>query len=80
MKLLAGEYKAINQNREWKIVIEEVEGVLFGNDGGYRYRLNPVGNDRFINPDDGATIIFDTKNKKAITFVIFGKVKFEKMK
>ena len=80
LKLLAGEYQATNSNREWKILIEEVDGELFGNDGGYRYKLNPVGGDRFINPDDGATVVFDAKDKNAITFVIFGRVKFKKMK
>ncbi|MFK7775434.1 MAG: serine hydrolase [Saprospiraceae bacterium] len=80
LKLLAGEYQAADQSRPWKIVIEEVNGKLFGNDGGYRYKLNPVGDDKFINPDDGATLVFDAKNKKAITFVIFGKVTFEKVK
>lgn len=78
LKLLAGAYKAIDQNRDWKIVIEEVNGELFGNDGGYRYKLNPVGDDKFINPDDGATVVFDTKDKNAITFLIFGRVKFKK--
>jgi CubicO group peptidase (beta-lactamase class C family) len=80
LKLLAGEYNATNQSRDWKIVIEEVDGKLFGNDGGYRYKLNPVGDDRFINPDDGATLVFDTEDKDAVTFVIFGKVTFEKVK
>ena len=80
LKLLVGEYMATNQNREWKIIIEEVDGKLFGNDGGYRYKLNPVGDDKFINPDDGALLVFETKDKDAITFVIFGRVKFKKMK
>ena len=80
LKLLAGEYKAIDQNRDWKIVIEELDGELFGNDGGYRYKLNPVGDDKFINPDDGATVVFDTKDKNAISFVIFGRVNFKKVK
>ena len=80
LKLLAGDYKAINQSRDWKIVIEEVDGKLFGNDGGYRYKLNPVGDDKFINPDDGASLVFDAKNKEAITFLIFGRVTFEKVK
>ena len=80
LKLLAGEYIAINQNRDWKIVIEEVNGKLFGNDGGYRYQLNPIGDDQFINPDDGATVVFDTNDKNAITFVIFGRVNFKKVK
>ena len=80
LKLLAGEYMAVEPKKDWKIVIEEVDGKLFGNDGGYRYKLNPVGNDQFINPDDGATVVFDTKDKKAITFVIFGRVKFKKVK
>lgn len=80
LRLLAGEYKASDQSRDWTILIEEVDGKLFGQDGGYRYKLNPVGNDKFINPDDGATLVFDAKNKKAITFVIFGRVTFEKVK
>lgn len=79
LQLLAGDYVAIDQNREWKITIEEVNGALFGNDGGYRYSLNPVGDDKFINPDDGATLVFDTKDKTAITFVIFGRVTFKKV-
>ncbi len=78
LKLLAGEYKAID--KDWKIIIEEKNGKLFGNDGGYRYNLNPIGNDQFINPDDGATVVFDAKDKKAITFLIFGKVTFKKIK
>ena len=80
LKLLAGEYMATDQNREWKIIIEEVDGKLFGNDGGYRYKLNPAGDGKFINPDDGASLVFDTKDKNAITFVIFGRVNFKKVK
>lgn len=80
LRLLAGEYMATDQPNDWKIVIEELNGELFGNDGGYRYKLNPVGNDKFINPDDGATVVFDTKDKTAITFVIFGRVNFKKVK
>lgn len=79
LRILAGDYLAINQDREWKIEIEEVDGKLFGNDGGYRYKLNPIGGDQFINPDDGASLVFDTKDKNAITFVIFGKIKFKKV-
>jgi len=84
LKLLEGKYIAIDQpkgmDKKWKIVFEEVEGVLFGNDNGYRYSLNPIGDDAFINPDDGASVAFNTKDKNAITFVIFGKYKFEKVK
>lgn len=84
LKLLEGEYIATDQpkrmDRKWKIVIEEVQGVLFGNDNGYRYRLNPIGEDEFINPDDGASVKFNTKDKNAITFVIFGKYNFKKVK
>ena len=79
LQLLAGTYEAINQNREWQIVIEESNGTLFGNDGDYRYQLNAVGNDRFINPDDGATLIFDASNKDNLSFIIFGRVTFKKI-
>ncbi|MGH1433781.1 MAG: serine hydrolase [Lewinella sp.] len=80
LQLLAGEYMATDQARDWKIVIEELNGELFGNDGGYRYKLNPIGDEKFINPDDGATVVFDAKDKNAITFVIFGRVNFKKVK
>lgn len=84
LKLLAGEYIVIDppkgMNKEWKIVFEEVQGVLFGNDNGYRYRLHPIGEDEFINPDDGASLKFNTKDKNAITFVIFERYTFKKVK
>lgn len=76
LQLLAGTYKA--SDRDWKIIIEEKEGQLFGVDGGYRYSLNPIGQDQFINPDDGAKVVFDAKDKNALSFVIFGRFKFNK--
>ncbi|MEZ5044028.1 MAG: hypothetical protein R2828_29300 [Saprospiraceae bacterium] len=66
-------------NKEWKIEMEVVNGDLIGNDRGYRYKLVPMGNDEFVNPDDGASLVFDTKDKNAITFVIFGKYSFKKV-
>ena len=84
LKLLEGEYIALNQpkgmDKEWKIVFDEEQGVLFGNDNGYRYSLNPIGEDKFINPDDGASVDFNTEDKNAITFVLFGKFNFKKVK
>lgn len=79
LKLLAGEYTATEQP-EWKIIFEEVKGELFGNDRGYRYKLVPAGDEKFVNPDDGASLVFDTKDKSAITLVLFGKLKFKKVK
>ena len=38
-----------------------------------------VGEGEFVNPDDGASLVFDTKDKKAITMLLFGKVKFKKV-
>ena len=43
-----------------------------GNDRGYRYRLIPVGENKFINPDDGASLLFNTGEKSAITLMLFG--------
>ena len=31
----------------------------------------------FVNPDDGASLVFDTKDKNAITMMLFGRVKFK---
>src|SRR5688572_2321083 len=78
LKLLEGEYLNAD-NKEWKIKFEITEGILYGNDRGYRYRVLPVGDGEFVNPDDGASLVFDTKDKKAITMVLFGKVKFKKV-
>lgn len=84
LRLLAGEYLAVRpvgaSGQDWKIVVEEKEGRLFGNDRGYRYELVPIGKDQFINPDDGASIDFDSSNKQAITLTLFGKYNFKKLK
>ncbi|MCE3278077.1 MAG: hypothetical protein K0S44_268 [Bacteroidetes bacterium] len=80
LKSLEGEYKSTNEPHGVRIIkfIEE-EGVLFGNDNGYRYDLIPMGEGKFINPDDGASLVFDTKNKNAITLLLFGTVNLKKV-
>lgn len=81
LKLLEGEYVSTNDpNRLRKIKFVEVLGVLIGNDNGYRYKIIPVGDGKFINPDDGASLIFDTKDKNAITLLLFGKINLKKVK
>jgi len=77
LKLLEGEY--IAAEGDWKIVFTEVQGKLVGNDKGYKYTLVPVGDDEFVNPDDGASLMFDTKNKNVITLMLFRKFKFRKV-
>jgi CubicO group peptidase (beta-lactamase class C family) len=80
LKHLEGEYVNID-NKEWKITFDVTEGILYGNDRGYRYKVLPVGGEgEFVNPDDGASLVFDTKDKNAITMVLFGRVKFKKNK
>jgi CubicO group peptidase (beta-lactamase class C family) len=78
LKLLEGEYLNDN-NKEWKIKFEVKEGILYGDDRGYRYKVLPVGEGEFVNPDDGASLVFDTKDKKAITLVLFGRERFKKV-
>jgi len=79
LKLLEGEYTSAD-NKERKIKFELAEGILYGNDGGYRYKVLPVGDaGEFVNPDDGASLVFDTKDKNAITMVLFGRLKFNKV-
>lgn len=78
LKLLEGEYLNVD-NKEWKIKFEIREGILYGNDRGYRYKVLPVGEGEFVNPDDGASLVFDTKDKNAITMVLFGRAKFKKV-
>jgi CubicO group peptidase (beta-lactamase class C family) len=77
LKLLEGEY--IATDGDWKIEFREVKGELTGNDKGYRYKLIPVGNNEFVNPDDGASLVFDTNDKNAITLMLFRKFKFRKV-
>ena len=79
LKLLEGEYLNAD-NKEWKIKFVVEEGVLYGNDRGYRYKVLPiVGEGEFVNPDDGASLVFDTKDKNAITMVLFRREKFRKV-
>jgi tetratricopeptide (TPR) repeat protein len=78
LKLLEGEYVNV-ENKDFKITFDVKEGILYGNDRGYRYRVLPVeGEGQFVNPDDGASLVFDTKDKNAITMVLFGSMKFNK--
>jgi CubicO group peptidase (beta-lactamase class C family) len=76
LKLLEGDYVTTDGN--WTIQFKEERGVLFGNDKGYRYKLVPIGDNEFVNPDDGASLVFDTKDKKEITLLLFGR-KFKKV-
>lgn len=78
LKLLEGEYLSDDNKR--KIKFELAEGILYGNDRGYRYKALPVGGEgEFVNAEDGASLVFDTKDKHAITMVLFGRVKFKKV-
>lgn len=80
LRLLEGEYLNAD-NKEFKIKVELADGILYGNDRGYRFKILPVGGDgEFINPDDRASLVFDTKDKNAITMVLLGWQKFEKVK
>lgn len=79
LKLLEGEYLNID-NKDMKIKFDVAQGILYGNDRGYRYKVLPVGGEgEFINPDDGASLVFDTKDRKAITMVLFGRLRFKKV-
>lgn len=80
LKLLEGEYISTNEGRERRIVFSELLGQLFGWDGGYTYKIIPVGGEKFINPDDKATLEFNSKNKDSISMLIFGRVKMKKVK
>ena len=77
LKLLEGEYQNVD-NKDWKIKFEVAESILNGNDRGYRYKVLPVaGEGEFVNPDDGASLVFDTTDKNAITMLLFGRAKFK---
>ena len=80
LRLLEGEYVNAD-NKEWKINFAITDGILYGNDRGYRYRVLPVGagEGEFVNPDDGASLVFETDDKNTITMVLFGRVKFKKV-
>jgi len=83
LKILEGEYLVIDppggRNKYWKLQFKEEKGELFGNDGGYRYKLVPVAENKFINPDDGASFVFDASDRNSITVLVFGNVKFKKL-
>lgn len=80
LKLLEGEYLGAD-NKERKIKFELAEGILYGNERGYRFKVLPVGGEgEFVNPEDAASLVFDTNDKNAITMVLVGRVKFRKDK
>ncbi|MFI5204109.1 MAG: serine hydrolase [Flavobacteriales bacterium] len=83
LKLVEGQYLITNppsdNDKDWKIEFKVVKGELTGNDRGYKYKLVPVGNNAFVNPDDGASLVFDTSDKNATTLVLFKKYKFKRV-
>ena len=78
LKLLAGEY-IMTDDEEWKLVFEVVNEELVGNDGDYKFRLFPSGNNEFIMPN-GDSWVFETKDENEITLVFSEKYKFKKVK
>jgi tetratricopeptide (TPR) repeat protein len=81
LKLLEGEYISINEpGRVRKIIFTELLGTLHGWDFGYSYKIIPVGDGKFINPDDHATLEFNTKDKTEISLLLFGKIILKKVK
>ncbi|MBL7911978.1 MAG: hypothetical protein JNJ41_13045 [Bacteroidia bacterium] len=81
LRLLQGEYESTNQpgGAVRRIIFTELLGTLFGNDNGYTYRIIPVGGEKFINPDDKATLEFNSKDKTAIKLLLFGKINLNKV-
>src|SRR5690606_22555120 len=77
LRLLEGTYWSETDSK-WKIEFKEINGILTADDRGYRYKLVPVENYSFINPDDGASLVFDISNKNAVTLIFLGKIKFKK--
>jgi tetratricopeptide (TPR) repeat protein len=80
LRSLEGKYLWKEGDKEWNIEFKVVNGTLMGSDRGYEYKVLPVADNTFVNPDDGASIVFDTKDKKEISVVLFGRVKFKKIK
>lgn len=82
LKLLEGEYNSTNQmrNQKRRIVFTEALGTLYGFDNGYSYKIIPVGDGKFINPEDHASLVFDTNNKNAIKMLLFDKIHLNKAK
>ena len=78
LRQLAGEYVNI-ENVEWTIDIELKDGILFGNDRGYQFKMAPLGVDRFVNAENGSAVLFNTEDSEAITMEILGKFAFEKV-
>lgn len=76
LNLVAGEYLMM-YNPYWGITFEQKDGGLFGNDGGYRYQIYPVGENEFVNPDDGGSLVFDTSDEGAM--MLHEKYRFRKM-
>jgi hypothetical protein len=81
LKLLEGVYLSTDQpNWIRKITITSEKGILMGEDNGYQYKLIYMGNGKFINPDDGASLVFNTKDKNAINLFLFGQINLKKIK
>ncbi len=75
LELLTGEYIML-YSRTWQLVFAIEDGELIGYDGDYRYRVLPIGDNQFVNPDDGKSLVFDTDDPDAVSMSLFDKYKF----
>ncbi len=70
----------MTNDEEWKLVFEVVNEDLVGNDGDFRIRILPVGDNEFVISDSGGSLVFDSEDENEITLVFFEKYKFKKVK
>lgn len=84
LKQLEGEYLAVEMPNEmqveWRIRLEIIDGQLFGYDKDYRYSLLAVEKNKFINPDNGVSVVFDMSKPDSISFKDSRQIKFLKIK
>lgn len=79
LKLLAGEYRMTNDDKK-KLVFKIEDRELVGNEGDYKFWLLPFGENEFVNPDSGASYLFDTTNEGAITLMLRGEYEYRKVR
>ncbi|MBT8189536.1 MAG: hypothetical protein KJO29_03815, partial [Bacteroidia bacterium] len=78
LKELQGLYIS-TEDPEWSITLDLENEELIANDRGYKYKLVPIDENSFVNADDGASLVFNLKEKFSKTMILSGKFKFKKI-
>ncbi|NNE26510.1 MAG: serine hydrolase [Saprospiraceae bacterium] len=78
LRLFEGQYIS-PENPEWIMYFDLNNGVMTGTDNGYRFKILPTGENKFVNADNGTTLVFQLNEDGPNTMILGSQYEFKKL-